>query len=1494
MLTEKNDYFDSMGAFSSFSPDDPEKKKGNNGYEAYHGGDTLVNGGNNGVYRQTRKHLGADIRNAKINLDGSGFNKKYNMIDSDGRLRSFRDYHAISKRWVRGEAGEDDNIEERNKMRTTYSTTDTAFNDIAGEYYKNVVVGNFKKNRAATKKKAQEVYTSYMSVIGADPELAMRQMISADKPQKDLEKTMQSVDVAEIRRLAEPVALYAGYDPDEYVQKFILPTMYNRLVDELVKENVPKNPVEYILRSSLDNSLIGKVSTWALSQSLDDDTNIKLSQEGLYTYKPNWAESLAGNVGGLLVDLPVFGMLGSTSSKVVGKTTGVLAENLAKKIVLMKGGEAMTKESAKAIAKRAITSKLANRMALSASTQGLTLGTYDAANSVADDLLAGDGVDAGKALKSFTKGAATGAVLGVVGTPMREFASLQKGFNKFAASVGVLGTESAVFTGFTQAEKLANDIEITPVDLAADYAESMATLGIMKAAHWRPKGLRLKLDRKGQLQSAFRLSSSERAELEEMNIQPDRFMELIQRSLKLPSFEGKIVEDMLETYSKVMSNEKVSASAKSKLMFLVENKISSTLPLPVDYFVDRGEDGKWNVTYYDEGGRKISTEKFDNAGNAKSRMLVQSGKIRRNRILFFESELTAGLESQNFIRQAGLFAKKNKVDVNLLAEAMYKKATGEELLPEESRLVDKVLEKAAYDDAGMVQNLYELRRRIEKKHGLESGTLMHDIDKEFYRIDTKQNDALDEYQEILRGEFERLKGGTVSSRYRRMLEKGLNSEYFGMTNEEVKQQEYADYEAWVAIRDADRTGLTSKPHPVGERLIRRITIPDDDNSGYVWSANGVKNTKTDIEQYKERAQALADKFGVKLNFISDEHEIPLPPTPEHIMDYNMMVKAEGWSNLGRVYLNLPNVKSVEHAEKVVLHEVVAHRGLLGVFGDNLYEFMEDVYRKASPDVLRGIGRIKRTYGSADGYTLVEEYLAHLAEKVNPTPQERSIKVRVKDYIRSLLIRMKLYTGSNRQISEKELAAIMQRHSEYMMKRRKPDEYRKEVFGSFKSAHANEDTYYNYDNYIKGVRERAERGELFTDTPRFFRDVKGWLNYEHLPEKMQERVRSWLGKSDEEIRTMKFGGRYRMPEDETGPLPRSGVTASGEARYGRVELKAEDIKLWDPFYRVLKVHFPLYAMEYKDIFNTPVKEWTSDHKNRWNRLTQLAMDTDTELVLGDVINNPEIFKKYPQLRSVPLEIKEGMDRPVMYDRERNLFVVDKRAFMFRGTKKSFASSIDEAAAYYDRMESAVNREVSEMNVLLSDKYNNAIAAAWKLRRAKMLFSGFDQEGKLSSDFKRSYGFAPEEFIERFPKVDDYFIYRLSRGMNKMKSEGERVGESNSETILGTFRKFFIGPIEVIINAGTKAQDQNGPLRLKDKSDPSYNKVKSGLEKAEDEALTRDLIELEYENRRKGENGNSFWWTELFDGNDEERAIGRYLRRQRDENRRRGGKDEDLLN
>ena len=122
MLTENNDYFDSMGAFSSFLPDDPEKKKGNYSHKAYRGGDTLVYDSNSGIYRQTKKHPGSDIRNVRFNLDGSGFKRDYNMIDSDGRLKSFRDYNAISKRWVRGEAGEDggEDFEDGHGVKTSY------------------------------------------------------------------------------------------------------------------------------------------------------------------------------------------------------------------------------------------------------------------------------------------------------------------------------------------------------------------------------------------------------------------------------------------------------------------------------------------------------------------------------------------------------------------------------------------------------------------------------------------------------------------------------------------------------------------------------------------------------------------------------------------------------------------------------------------------------------------------------------------------------------------------------------------------------------------------------------------------------------------------------------------------------------------------------------------------------------------------------------------------------------------------------------------------------------------------------------------------------------------------------------------------------------------------------------------------------------------------------------------------------------------------------
>jgi hypothetical protein len=109
---------------------------------------------------------------------------------------------------------------------------------------------------------------------------------------------------------------------------------------------------------------------------------------------------------------------------------------------------------------------------------------------------------------------------------------------------------------------------------------------------------------------------------------------------------------------------------------------------------------------------------------------------------------------------------------------------------------------------------------------------------------------------------------------------------------------------------------------------------------------------------------------------------------------------------------------------------------------------------------------------------------------------------------------------------------MQRHCEYIAERRRPSDYRKKVFGDFKAAHAKENTYYNEENYMKGVRKKAYKDKLFPSTPKFFWKDKGRLYYEQLPEKQQRRVREWLDGDRADAEFRRGGERYSLGDKDT--------------------------------------------------------------------------------------------------------------------------------------------------------------------------------------------------------------------------------------------------------------------------------------------------------------------------------------------------------------------------
>ena len=999
-----------------------------------------------------------------------------------------------------------------------YSASQKALDDVTSDYYDNELAPLYKGNLSAARERSNKAFADYSS----NPLTAMRKVRETYDPVAIIDNTIQQVDASKLREMVEPLARRAGFDTDMYIEDYVKPALHDRLLTDYIDDNKPKNSAEYIFRSSLMNSLTGKGSNIAMGNG----QYARLENESLSRYEPSRLEKFAAGVGSLLVDAPVFAGFGSLSGRLVGKATSMYANKLASRIFTSRAAEGMTKYQAARISERLIMDKLKNGILRNAAVQGLTLGSYDLSHSIADDVIYNEGIDAGKAAGSFLKGAATGGVSGAVGSRLNMAARGLTGGRKMLASTGVLSAESAVFTLSAEMDKLAHDVEIEPVDLIYDYGESLATLGVMKMTHWRPKSAENKLKPDGTLKDELKLSKSEQAELREMNVDPVQFMGEIERTLNLPSYGiGATRNAVTERYIEMMQSKELSAATKSKLMYLVENKLTSTPPVPFDYSVEQNRNGEWVFTTYDFNGNKVEGRVFEHLGKVKNHLLLEKGKLRNNRIAAYERELLQGIDSQNLLRQAGLYAKENNVSVDDISQALYKRACNAPLTEQESTLVREIVDRASYNQSGMVQYLSDMRRNIEKKYGLEDGSLLVKVNERFYRCTDSENRALDEYEALVRDEVNALKQGTDKARAAEFQRLGEESRFKGMSNDEVKTRELEDYyTAHPRKSDVVGSGFKNKP----------IKIDDAEPSGYVWNYEGIDNTVEDIKSYEEYARDYARKFNYEVEFISNEREIPYPDVNDRyeVQDYNNKIRSMGWLDKnGKITINLPNIRSVEELEKTIVHECVAHGGLLKLFGNHLNTFLEEVYRKSSGDVRAGIGNVRAKYPFADNFTVIEEYLAKLSEKAVVSTGERSWLTNIKNIIKNSLVRTNLYTGRNRKITESDLNGLLRQHAKYVERRTEPSRYRRKVFGLFDAARQNEDAYYNRDAYEQDTRDRIAGGKYFLNTPAELYDTKLLQNYDLLPEAKKQEVLNRWGTTDERVREARFGTKHRAGDEE---------------------------------------------------------------------------------------------------------------------------------------------------------------------------------------------------------------------------------------------------------------------------------------------------------------------------------------------------------------------------
>ena len=144
--------------------------------------------------------------------------------------------------------------------------------------------------------------------------------------------------------------------------------------------------------------------------------------------------------------------------------------------------------------------------------------------------------------------------------------------------------------------------------------------------------------------------------------------------------------------------------------------------------------------------------------------------------------------------------------------------------------------------------------------------------------------------------------------------------------------------------------------------------------------NGESNYPTSsVENHVEK---VAQKTGGKVKMVSSVDEITNKAAKAAIEEGR---KITGWydENTGEVHLYMPNIHDRYTAEKTIWHEVVGHKGMRELFGEERFEkFLRDVWYdldKPENAALKKLVDDERKFNPMNIYDAIEEGIARLAE-----------------------------------------------------------------------------------------------------------------------------------------------------------------------------------------------------------------------------------------------------------------------------------------------------------------------------------------------------------------------------------------------------------------------------------------------------------------------------------------------------------------------------------
>lgn len=167
--------------------------------------------------------------------------------------------------------------------------------------------------------------------------------------------------------------------------------------------------------------------------------------------------------------------------------------------------------------------------------------------------------------------------------------------------------------------------------------------------------------------------------------------------------------------------------------------------------------------------------------------------------------------------------------------------------------------------------------------------------------------------------------------------------------------------------------------------------------------NGESNYPTSsVENHIEN---VAQKTGAKVNMVSSVDEITNKAAKAAVEEGR---KITGWydEKTGEVHLYMPNIHDRYTAEKTIWHEVVGHKGMRELFGEDRFDkFLREVWYdldKPENAALKKLVDEERKFNPLNIYNAIEEGIARLAEDGKGEPGFwNGIKNKVSDFLHEI-------------------------------------------------------------------------------------------------------------------------------------------------------------------------------------------------------------------------------------------------------------------------------------------------------------------------------------------------------------------------------------------------------------------------------------------------------------------------------------------------------------